>query len=51
MLLLDTHAFLWFESDQTKLPEKAKEAIETEEQVFISIVSFWEMAIKVSLGN
>ena len=50
MILLDTHAFLWFVNDPSQLPSKVKEAIETEENVFISIASFWEMAIKSSKG-
>ena len=51
MLLLDTHAFYWFICDDERLSKKAKELIETEESVFVSICSFWEMAIKSSLGK
>lgn len=51
MLLLDTHIFLWFVNDPSKLPEKVNASIETAESVFVSIVSFWEIAIKSSLGK
>jgi len=51
MLLLDTHAYFWFITDSDKLPLATKEMIETEEHVFVSIASFWEMAIKESLGK
>ena len=51
MFLLDTHAFLWFLSDDPKLPTGAKATIESAESVFIGIASFWEMAIKDSLGK
>ena len=51
MLLLDTHAYYWFITENPKLPDVTKEMIETEEHVFVSIASFWEMAIKESLGK
>ena len=51
MLLLDTHAYYWFITDSDRLPIATKEMIETEEHVFVSIASFWEMAIKESLGK
>jgi PIN domain nuclease of toxin-antitoxin system len=47
--LLDTHAFLWFVTDSDELSEKAKNVIEdVESEVYLSIASIWEMAIKVS---
>ena len=51
MILLDTHAYYWFITDDARLPAIVKQKIETEESVFISIASFWEMAIKNSLGK
>lgn len=51
MLLLDTHTFLWFEGNNAKLPIEVREEIETNEDVFVSIVSFWEIAIKESIGK
>ena len=51
MLLLDTHTFYWFICGDDRLSKTAKEAIEEEEIVFVSVCSFWEMAIKSSLGK
>ena len=45
MILLDTHAFLWFLTDDSRLPAKIKDKIETDKDVFVSIASFWEIAI------
>lgn len=48
--LLDTHTFLWFLNGSDDLSKKARKAIEnTNELKYISIVSFWEIAIKLSL--
>ena len=50
--LLDTHTFLWFIDGNDNLSSKALENIENENaQNFISIVSLWEIAIKLSLGK
>ena len=51
-LLLDTHTFLWFVTDSDNLSDKAKSVIEdAESEVYLSIASIWEMAIKVSLDK
>jgi PIN domain nuclease of toxin-antitoxin system len=47
MILLDTHALIWWLSDQSKLSPKAKKAIEEAAQhqaIYISVISFWEIA-------
>ncbi|MDP2412815.1 type II toxin-antitoxin system VapC family toxin [Daejeonella sp.] len=50
--LLDTHTFLWFINGSEELSDKAKSAIENIKNTkFISIASFWEIAIKSSLGK
>lgn len=52
ILLLDTHAFLWFGENSKRLSVKAREAIENSSNtVFLSIASLWEIAIKISLGK
>ncbi len=51
MYLLDTHAFLWFINDDKKLPEQTKDTIRKTPLLFISIGSFWEMAIKANIGK
>lgn len=51
-LLLDTHAFLWFITDDPKLSTAGKAAIaEPTNDVLVSPASYWEIAIKVSLGK
>jgi PIN domain nuclease of toxin-antitoxin system len=49
-VLLDTHAFLWWCEDARELSRKARKAISGEE-CRVSLVSFWEIAIKLSLGK
>ena len=50
--LIDTHTFLWFVSGAENLSKKANEQIaNNDNQIFISIASLWEMAIKNSLGK
>ena len=50
MILLDTNAFIWFVGDQDTLSEEVRVEIETNEHVFVSIATFWEMAIKHCKG-
>lgn len=51
-LLLDTHAFLWFVMDSPKMSKRARSLIEiAENEVYLSVVSAWEIAIKTSLGK
>ena len=49
---LDTHAFLWFINGSEAISEKARLHIENpQSRKFISIASFWEIAIKISIGK
>lgn len=51
-LLLDTHAFLWFILDDPRLPESARNYIvDPENSLVLSPATYWELAIKVSLGK
>ena len=51
-LLLDTHAFLWFFTDDPKLSAAALTLIaEPTNEIFVSPASYWEVAIKVSIGK
>ena len=51
-LLLDTHVFLWFITADPRLPEAFKNAIlDTENEVFLSAASFWEIVVKNQLGK
>jgi len=51
-LLLDTHAILWFLNGDKKISEKVKKILASPaNDTFISIVSLWEIAVKLSLGK
>jgi PIN domain nuclease of toxin-antitoxin system len=51
-LLLDTHAFIWFVEDDNQLPENAKRLIEnSENEIYLSIASLWEITIKLQLNK
>jgi PIN domain nuclease of toxin-antitoxin system len=51
-LLLDTHVVLWAASAPDELSAEARELIEDGSQdVLVSVVSAWEIAIKQSLGK
>jgi PIN domain nuclease of toxin-antitoxin system len=50
--LLDTHALLWWLSDNTALTKPARKTIaDTKNVLIVSAVSAWEIAIKVRLGR
>ena len=50
--LLDTHAFLWFVSDDNRLSSKAKSIIkDSNNEIYFSAASAWEMSIKSKLGK
>lgn len=51
-LLLDTHALLWWFTDDERLSYRAREAIGDEaNQIFISAASAWEISTKHRLGK
>jgi PIN domain nuclease of toxin-antitoxin system len=50
-ILLDTHTFLWFVNDSVQLSLEAKSLLESEVDLYLSIASFWEIAIKVRTGK
>jgi PIN domain nuclease of toxin-antitoxin system len=51
-LLLDTHAFLWFILDHPRLSIAARDYIADRDNIIlISPVTYWEIAIKISLGK
>ena len=49
--ILDTHTYLWFISDDSRLSRSARKLIESEGVFYISIVSLLEITIKSSLGK
>jgi PIN domain nuclease of toxin-antitoxin system len=50
--LLDTHAFLWFINGNIELSTQAKNIIQNPKNaMYLSIASFWEIAIKLNIGK
>ena len=51
-LLCDTHAILWFALNNHRLSRVALAQFETpENEIFVSPVNHWEIAIKIGLGK
>ena len=51
-VLLDTHTFLWWITDDPRLSKKARETInDGHNELYLSAASGWEMAIKARLGK
>lgn len=51
-ILVDTQAVIWFAENNHQLSDNARKVLEnTENECFISMASFWEIAIKMSLGK
>lgn len=51
-LLLDTHTFLWFIENHKNLSEASRKLIETtQDEVYVSIVTPWEIAIKTNIAS
>ena len=49
-LLLDTHVLIWWD-EGARIAPKAAAAIRDADQVYVSAVTGWEIAIKASLGR
>jgi len=50
--LLDTHVLLWMQDDNIALSKTARKILEdSTTQLYLSIVSLWEITIKQSLGK
>jgi len=51
-ILLDTCEFLWLITGDAKLPSAVASAVrDPQNQVFLSVVSFWEIALKHNIGK
>ncbi|MEX2138526.1 MAG: type II toxin-antitoxin system VapC family toxin [Pirellulales bacterium] len=51
-LLLDTHAFIWWDSEPSKLSSAALAALrDSTNEVWCSVVSVWEILIKEQMGK
>lgn len=51
--LLDTHTILWWRQDDKRLPHHWDEVLSSpvEHDIYVSVVSLWEIAIKTSIGK
>ena len=49
MFLLDTHTFLWYIFDDPRLPQNVKDIISDADDVYVSMATLWEIAIKQSI--
>jgi PIN domain nuclease of toxin-antitoxin system len=50
--LLDTHTLIWTIADRQKLSNAARKVIDdTNNSIFVSSISFWEIALKFSIGK
>lgn len=51
-LLLDTHTLIWIAIDPSKLSERVIDLFTApNNEIFLSLVSVWEMQIKLQLGK
>jgi PIN domain nuclease of toxin-antitoxin system len=51
-LLLDTHAFLWYITNDPRLPRHAYDTIrDKSNEVYLSVVSVWEALVKYQIGK
>lgn len=51
-VLLDTHAFLWWNTDDSRLSQVARDVIaDGRNEVYLSVASAWEIAIKAARGS
>jgi len=51
-VLLDTHALLWWLTDDPALGERAKAQIaEPDNMILVSAASLWEIAVKQAIGK
>jgi PIN domain nuclease of toxin-antitoxin system len=51
-ILLDTHIFIWFVENDDQLSLSLKQYIDNiQNEIYVSIATLWEIAIKVSLGK
>ena len=51
-LLLDTHVFIWWDSDPGQISKKALSLLQdSANTLLLSLVSIWEIQVKYSLGK
>ncbi|MEZ4868636.1 MAG: type II toxin-antitoxin system VapC family toxin [Caldilineaceae bacterium] len=50
-LLLDTHILLWIMTQQKLSTQATTAFLDNQNQLYLSVVSYWEICIKVSIGK
>jgi len=51
-LLLDTHTFIWWDSESSQIPETTLDILKNPDtELLLSLVSVWEIQIKAHLGK
>lgn len=51
MILLDTHAWLWWCADRKKIPSSTVRKLAREKELFVSAISAWEVCVLVKKGR
>lgn len=51
MIILDTHAWLWWVNESDKLAPHAQDVIQGVEQIGVCAISCWEVAMLVAKGR
>ena len=51
-LLLDTHVFVWYTANDPRIDDATRQLLEdSASSVYLSVVSGWEISIKLGLGK
>ena len=48
MILLDTHAWIWWATGSSQLSAKASKAIRTSDTIYVNAISCWEVGMLVA---
>ncbi len=51
MIVLDTHAWIWWAAESDALPSRLRKQISAESEIGISVLSCWEVAMLVAKGR
>lgn len=51
MIVLDTHAWLWWAAARTKLPRKVQRRLAAERDLAVSAISCWELGMLIERGR
>jgi PIN domain nuclease of toxin-antitoxin system len=51
MILLDTHAWIWWVSEPSRLSRRARSALDYAARIAVCPISAWELSTKVRMGK